>query len=87
MLLYSYMIIATILLHLYFIHSLVFSLYFMMMNNQMGYTALHKAATGGFTEIAKLLLGKAAEFNVPDKVGDCMCIFDLFHYHAKDAIL
>ena len=46
----------------------------MIMNNQNGETALHKAATGGFTEIVMLLVGKAAEFNVPDKVSHCLCL-------------
>ena len=72
MLLYSYMIVAIILLHSYFIHSLVFSVYFMIMNNQDGMTALHKAANGGFTEIVKILLDKGAEVNITGKVSHCI---------------
>ena len=75
MLFYSYMIIAIIVLHLYFIHSLVFSLYFFIMNNQNGNRALIYAATGGFTEIVKLLLDKGADLNVTNKVSHCMCVY------------
>ena len=75
MLLFSYMIIAIIALHLYFIHSLVFSLYFFIMNNQNGQTALHCAANEGFTETVKLLLDKGADLNVTDSVSHCMCVY------------
>ena len=74
MLLFSYMIIAIIALHLYFIHSLI-SLYYMLMNNQVGMTALHKAEEEGFTEIVKLLLDKGAEVNITNKVSHCMCVY------------
>ena len=75
MLLFSYMIIAIIALHLYFIHSLVFSLYFFIINNQNNNTALIYAEYQGFTEIVKLLLDKGADLNATDKVSHCMCVY------------
>ena len=46
----------------------------MIMNNQMGQTALLLAADKGFTEIVKLLLDKGATVDVTDRVSHCMCV-------------
>ena len=67
------MIIAIIVIHLYFIHSLL-SLYCMIMNNQNGETALHKAAAGDQINIVRLLLDKGAKVNVIDIVSHCLCL-------------
>ena len=47
----------------------------MIMNNQDGLTALHKATGKGFTEIVKLLLNKGATVDVTDKVSHCMWVY------------
>ena len=38
--------------------------------HQDGWTALHCAARGGHTELARLLLDRGADVNSQDKVGD-----------------
>ena len=67
------MIVAIILLHLYFIHSLL-SLYSMIMYNQNAETAKHIAGgSKGFIKIVKLLVDKGATVSITDSVSHCMC--------------
>ena len=47
----------------------------MIMNNQDGMTALHKAAAGGFTEIVRLLLEKGANIETRGNVSHCICVY------------
>ena len=71
MLLYLNMGIVTIEFHLYFILS---SLSCMIMNNQKGWTALHRAAVRGHADVVKLLLERVADIEaVAGPVSHCMC--------------
>ena len=66
------MMTGSIALHLYLI---LCPLYRMIMNNQDGMTALHRAAWTGHTETVKLLLDSGADVHAADVVSHCECVY------------
>ena len=65
------MMTGSIALHLYLI---LCPLYRMIMNNQPGTTALHRAAHGGHAETIKLLLENGADIHATEEVSNCECV-------------
>ena len=66
------MMTGSIALYLYLI---LCPLYRMIMNNQSGTTALHRAAERGHTETAKLLRENGAAINATDRVSHCEYVY------------
>ena len=66
------MMTGCIALHLYLI---LCPLYRMIMNNQWGMRALHRAAEKGHIETVKLLLENEADANAADNVSHCECVY------------
>jgi ankyrin repeat protein len=46
----------------------------MLLLEQNGYTALHRAANGGFVDVVKALVASKANLTVLDKVGCCFLL-------------
>ena len=73
--------IVTIEFHLYFILSslpLSHSVLHDIMNNQKGWTALHRAARQGHADVVNLLLERVADIEaVAGPVSHCMCVYSI----------